>query len=61
MTNQKRSDRIIKLSKNGGKISPKTMSKIFSKNAKKDLTKGKDGDIITKLSARSGKQLDLEN
>ena len=35
--------------------------KKFEKTFKKVLTKREDGDIITKLSARAGSELDLEN
>ena len=59
LTNQNYSDRIIKLSRDSAQQN-KSRKKL-EKSLKKYLTREKFGDIITKLSARAGGKLDLEN
>ena len=45
-----------RVDKKGKKVTKGEKAKKRRKNSKKVLTKGKRGDIIIKLSARSGKQ-----
>ena len=62
LTNAIQGDKIVKLSWDGDRVQVQLdASKKLKKVLKKVLTNENEGDIITKLSARAGSELDLEN